>query len=705
MYAMANKMTTASPNKSSKPLVRPAPDDEETEEPGVLPPASSSSPDDDDDDNNTSSSQLTHNQNISDFKSRRHDTAATTAVSVSSDDDLVYEDLMSSTSDHNHHHHHHANTGVKGGSINMMMYDDKMNHDSQEDHQDLKGPVVGDPKGERDGECDSEHSPTASNSHDDEDDDEDEDDEVHTEQDDDDDSMIVIQDHENEYVGGPTSNDEDDDVHTEQDDDDIINIQDEDYVVEHNDVVNPAQTVSPKKGETGGDDDREEMEEGGYENESEDEGSGHERDIDYKEEIELPPPQPQEVQEGEERVKKSISAPKGADVEAVVLISEEEEKEEEDAPHDKIDAPHDKEVDEPHDKEVDELKIATVAAAAAVAAPELSLQEEAPLDPGVINMDPNNSKTTIGLRLTQAVDAAPLTKTRSPELVPLTKDYDIFRKRLRTLIAATKNYHQQTKNMEQARLQVVKEFSILSEKTPLFDHVGQRLDAEQLKRVEQQLLVGDGESSLATTTSAQQDFDSSNNNNNNKSVTKNVIHEVGNASSMAALEQVTSLQATSQLSDYQRRVIDYAVEWNHVVTSRIDMEIKVVNKLRQATLHYEKKVETLRSKVNALEQKGKSTPDITATRLTRNEEKLSDAWKNHERSSGRLVVLMEEAVTCGWKDLYPLVKNAMTWEVNRVARENDTYGRLSMTLKAMESTFKQHIWTKPTQSAASLEEV
>jgi hypothetical protein len=131
--------------------------------------------------------------------------------------------------------------------------------------------------------------------------------------------------------------------------------------------------------------------------------------------------------------------------------------------------------------------------------------------------------------------------------------------------------------------------------------------------------------------------------------------------------------------------------------------------LLHSTLHYEKKVDALRKKVNSLESKGKSTPDVTAVKLTpRNEEKLRESWINHETSSGRLVVLIEQAVTYGWKDLYPLVANTMKWQVNRVAREQDTYGqRLPLTLEAMKATFQAHVWSKPAPvpSNYSLEEV
>jgi hypothetical protein len=621
------KKRSASP--TSMPL-RTAPEVEVETEESVLPSASSPA----------SSSQISHNQNLSDSKTRRKAPAEVLAVgagNVSSDEDIVYEDLASS--DNN--------------------YTD---------------------------EGDEEEHSTPGNSYYDE-----EDDDVHTEQDDD----IIIQ--EQEDVGpylsreplssedevtedGESGNEETEDGDEEESEEDEDEWQGDEETRENNDEASEAD------------------EEDGYEDESEEEGSGREGNIEYEEEIELPP-QPQ-VQEGGDRIKRSLSAPEGADVDALGLQSEEEvEKEELNAPHDEVDA-FDVVPSSPSTSLPSAPPGPGQVVQPAVASPESSPQEEVPLDPVVptdsksktkfIPIDSKSkSKTRIGMRLAQAVDAAPVTKNRSPELVPLTKDYDVFRKRLRTLIAATKKFHEQTKQMEQARLQVVKELSVLSQHTPLFDHVGQRLDAKQLKRVEKL-----GAESLATSAQA---FDIQ-----NKSVT-NVAGEMG-AGSMAALEQLASMQAKINMMEYQRHVVDYTVEWEQVVTSRIDKEIKQVNKLRQDRLHYEKKVDQIRDKINALEQKGKSTPDTISVKLTRNEEKLSASWKSHETSSGRLVVLIEQAVTFGWKDLYPLVKNSMRWQVNRVARENETCGRFPLTLEAMKSTFKENIRMKPVQSA-SLEEV
>ena len=72
------------------------------------------------------------------------------------------------------------------------------------------------------------------------------------------------------------------------------------------------------------------------------------------------------------------------------------------------------------------------------------------------NDDDNDGKrrTKIASRLTRAVNDSQYIKNRSPDLVPLAKEYDVFRKRLRSLIAATKKFLQSTRQMEQSRMEV-----------------------------------------------------------------------------------------------------------------------------------------------------------------------------------------------------------------------------------------------------------
>ena len=123
------------------------------------------------------------------------------------------------------------------------------------------------------------------------------------------------------------------------------------------------------------------------------------------------------------------------------------------------------------------------------------------------------------------------------------------------------------------------------------------------------------------------------------------------------------------------------------MTTRIDYEWKQSKKLAADRGHYENKVEALRKKTNELESKGKVTPSATAEKLKRNEEKLKEAFELYELAAGKLCVLIAEATTGGWRDLYPLVQNVMDWEANRVGHEGEIYAKLLSTSEVLKVTY------------------
>jgi vacuolar-type H+-ATPase subunit I/STV1 len=105
------------------------------------------------------------------------------------------------------------------------------------------------------------------------------------------------------------------------------------------------------------------------------------------------------------------------------------------------------------------------------------------------------------------------------------------------------------------------------------------------------------------------------------------------------LQQLHNIHENLDVADYQQHVMDYVTEWEQVVKPRIDKELSNVRKLQQDRLHYEKKVDTLRRKVNQAEQKGKEVPEEKLERLQRNEQKLKDSFDLHERRAGKLLTI------------------------------------------------------------------
>ena len=146
-----------------------------------------------------------------------------------------------------------------------------------------------------------------------------------------------------------------------------------------------------------------------------------------------------------------------------------------------------------------------------------------------------------------------------------------------------------------------------------------------------------------------------------------------------------SAQSGRYMNEYQSEIIDYIVEWENVVSSRVDKEMKDVNELRKTYNHYQVKVDGLRKKVNSAQAKGKSVNDATAEKLKRNEDKLDEASDEFEEAAAPLCYLFEEVVHNAYKDLYPLVLTMMEWESERSYTESTVFGKFRSDL--LEAAF------------------
>ena len=138
---------------------------------------------------------------------------------------------------------------------------------------------------------------------------------------------------------------------------------------------------------------------------------------------------------------------------------------------------------------------------------------------------------------------------------------------------------------------------------------------------------------------------------------------IENNSSFLSVYCNASNQADRSSLKYKNDILDYCIEWESVISSRIDKGIETTKTLREAYNHYLNKVETLRKKVNGQETKGKSVNDSLAEKLQRNVEKLDEACSMFEAAARKLCVLIEEVVHYGWKDLYPLIQATMKFEI------------------------------------------
>ena len=176
----------------------------------------------------------------------------------------------------------------------------------------------------------------------------------------------------------------------------------------------------------------------------------------------------------------------------------------------------------------------------------------------------------------------------------------------------------------------------------------------------------------------------------------------------------TSMAAKSQsfADKFSQFVVDYVIEWERIVSARVDRGAKVTDQLRRDLDHYQKKVESLRQSANQALAKGKMVDPKAQDKLARNEEKLIKAKQDYDKVALDMCMLLEEYVERSWKDIHPaLVKLAQfdstvandeatsLKELDQVVHQlkvvGDKYGlKPSARLKELEKTPPAQLYSK-----------
>jgi hypothetical protein len=142
---------------------------------------------------------------------------------------------------------------------------------------------------------------------------------------------------------------------------------------------------------------------------------------------------------------------------------------------------------------------------------------------------------------------------------------------------------------------------------------------------------------------------------------------------------------TKSYSDkYKQFVLEYAIEWEKVVTTRINEGLKRSEELRRDLDHYQKKVEALRLSVNQNMAKGKNVRSEQQEKLKRNEEKFLAARQNYNKISVDLCILMEEVVDRSWRDLHPLIVKCAQFDSTLSADEAKILANLNQVVTSLK---------------------
>ncbi|KAL7560425.1 hypothetical protein ACA910_016174 [Epithemia clementina (nom. ined.)] len=139
--------------------------------------------------------------------------------------------------------------------------------------------------------------------------------------------------------------------------------------------------------------------------------------------------------------------------------------------------------------------------------------------------------------------------------------------------------------------------------------------------------------------------------------------------------------------DFHKFAIDYVAEWEKIVTTRINADLKTTEQLRRDADHYKSKVESLQGNVKKFQDHNKDVPQATKDKLNRNEKKLADANRLYSDAAEDLYLLMEELVDRSWRDLHPLLMKTLQMEVDICQHEQQVmaapFARLMENMSAL----------------------
>ncbi|KAL3811679.1 hypothetical protein ACHAXA_010318 [Cyclostephanos tholiformis] len=278
-------------------------------------------------------------------------------------------------------------------------------------------------------------------------------------------------------------------------------------------------------------------------------------------------------------------------------------------------------------------------------------------------------------------------KNRSEDLTELRRKYQQFSKNLKYLITTLTNNHASMVAYGKSRLEVAKAINALTVDTPLFGCAGDIPAAA----------VGTTDGGSAAPAGGE-------GGDANSSSTDLVVVGGNNPSSYAAIHLQLHRKNKLYHDKYTEHILNYATEWERILTTRITGHLKQSETLRVDLDHYAKKVEDLHKSINKTMTKGKIVGDENVDKLKRNEAKLAQARQEYDRFVNDLCGLMEEVMLRGWKDLHPLLVKMAQFDTT-LSNEESTLLRngMSNVTERLKGMRNEHPGLKPLGRLKELE--
>ena len=239
-------------------------------------------------------------------------------------------------------------------------------------------------------------------------------------------------------------------------------------------------------------------------------------------------------------------------------------------------------------------------------------------------------KARVGARLKVAVGSKKVGGDEqlfsNRELTELTVHYKDFTKRLGHLITNLRAYNSAILVLSNTSIAVANDMVGLAHNSPLAEMVG-----KSAKKTNDDIAVETEEGNDISTADST------------------------TPSTFLSIQQSVAAHVKRSRTNYGKMVLDYVVQWESAVTTRVNADLKTEEQLRVELVHYESKVQALQQQVESILSKGKCPKDELNDKLSRNTEKLEESREQYQGFVTNLCILLDEIVHRSWRDLQPVL--------------------------------------------------
>lgn len=142
-------------------------------------------------------------------------------------------------------------------------------------------------------------------------------------------------------------------------------------------------------------------------------------------------------------------------------------------------------------------------------------------------------------------------------------------------------------------------------------------------------------------------------------------------------------ETNSKLKEHSK-LVEYVVDWDHIVTKRVSTKYAEYAKMRNNLNHYTRKVDSLLAEEEKLRERQRQMKPKQIEKLERNQDKLTGARETHDSAGESLLTLMEEVILRSWRDAFPLLKKSIMFEGDFAAIYQKHMAELGQSLEILD---------------------